>query len=123
MLLLAGLVYITAPEPRLNYQPGTSTRPVQTGEIYAIVEQRCTGCHAGVPTFEGFTSAPLGIELDSPQKLKQHAEKVYQSVVITHLMPLANLTHMTDNERYLIASWFEKSAAMENEDPSGERTE
>ena len=123
LFLLAGLVYITAPEPRMNNQPGTSTRPIQTGEIYAIVEQRCTGCHARAPTFEGFTSAPLGIELDSPQKLKQHAEKVYQAVVITRLMPLANLTHMTDNERYLIASWFEKSGAMENEDPSRERAE
>ncbi len=54
-------------------------------------------CHARVPSFEGFTSAPLGVELDSPQKLEQYAERVYQTVVVTRIMPLANLTQMTDS--------------------------
>ncbi len=73
-----------------------STSTVQTSEIYVIVEQRCTRCHARVPSFEGFASAPLGVELDSSQKLVQHAERVYQTVVVTRVMPLANLTQMTD---------------------------
>lgn len=107
LLLLAGLVFITAPKPAAVGQAGDLTGTVQTGEIYVIAEQRCAGCHAGVPSFEGFTSAPLGIELDSPSKLEQHAERVYQTVVVTRIMPLANLTHMTESERRLVADWFE----------------
>ena len=106
-LLLAGLVFITAPEPVPVSQSGEPGSVVKTGEVYAIVEQRCTSCHAKVPAFEGFASAPLGVELDSPQKLIQHAERIYQTVVITRVMPLGNLTQMTDTERHLLARWFE----------------
>ncbi len=123
LLLLAGLIFITRPEPVPVYQASGSATVVQTSEIYAIVEQRCIRCHARVPSFEGFTGAPLGVELDSPQKLIQHAERVYQTVVITRLMPLANLTQMTDTERHLIAIWFEGLAAMDHLDPLRERTE
>ena len=62
--------------------------------------------HAPVPDFEGFTSAPLGVELDSQEKLLQHANRVFQTVVVTRTMPLANLTRITDSERQQIARWF-----------------
>lgn len=114
LLLLAGLVVITAPQPVPVYQTGVATASIQTDEIYAIIEERCTSCHARVPSFEGFTSAPLGVELDSQQKLVQHAERVYQSVVVTRIMPLANLTQMTDAERQLVAQWFEAQKRTES---------
>lgn len=107
LLLLTGLVFITAPKP-VNPEVD-STVTVQASEIYTIVEQRCTQCHARAPTFEGFDSAPLGVELDSPQKLKQYAERVYQTAAVTRIMPLGNLTQMTESERNLIARWFENS--------------
>jgi len=72
-----------------------------------IVQQRCIKCHAPVPQFEGFTSPPLGVELDSQKKLLQHAERVYQTVVILRTMPLGNMTQITDTERDQIAAWFE----------------
>jgi uncharacterized membrane protein len=107
LLLLAGLVAYSAPEPApVNHAGAAGTAP-QTAGIYAIIEQRCVACHARVPTFAGLTVAPLGVELDDPQKLVQHSERVYQSVVISRLMPLGNLTQMTDSERYLVARWFE----------------
>jgi len=114
LLLLAGLVVITAPQPVPVDQTGVATASIQTDEIYAIIEERCTSCHARVPSFEGFTSAPLGVELDSQQKLVQHAERVYQSVVVTRIMPLANFTHMTDAERQLVAQWFEAQKRTES---------
>jgi uncharacterized membrane protein len=104
-LLLAGLVFITAPAPPKHGD--ASIAAAQTSEIYTIIEQRCTTCHARVPAFEGFTSAPLGVELDSSQKLIQHAQTIYQTVVISRVMPLGNLTQMTDAERQRVASWFE----------------
>ncbi len=104
VLLLAGLIIATAPEPRPA--PG-SGEAVEIARVFTIVQQRCIKCHAPVPDFEGFTSAPLGVELDTQQKLLLHAERVYQTVVITRTMPLANLTQITDSERHLVAGWFE----------------
>jgi len=112
-LLLAGLVFITA--PATHNRDGASTTAVPTSEIYAIIEKRCTNCHARVPAFEGFASAPLGVELDSSQKLIQHAQMVYQTVVISRVMPLGNLTQMTDAERQQVASWFESLNSPETD--------
>jgi len=105
--LLAGLIIATAPEPRIVYQPGASAPDVDTSTVFAILQQRCIKCHAPVPEFEAFTSAPLGVELDSQEKLLQHADRVYQTVVILRTMPLGNITRMTDSERYQVAAWFE----------------
>jgi len=107
VLLLAGLIIVTAPEPRSVNKTGDSKIRVETSEVYAIVQQRCIKCHAPVPQFEGFTSPPLGVELDSQKKLLQHAERVYQTVVILRTMPLGNMTQITDTERDQIAAWFE----------------
>ena len=104
VLLLAGLIIATAPEPRPVPESGEA---VEIARVFTIVQQRCIKCHAPVPDFEGFTSAPLGVELDTQQKLLRHAERVYQTVVITRTMPLANLTQITDSERHLVAGWFE----------------
>jgi len=112
-LLLAGLIIATAPTPRAITKPGISqatgiSQPtVEISEAYAIIKKRCVNCHSPTPEFAGFTSAPLGVELDSEEKLAKHAERVNQTVAILRSMPLANLTQMTDTERQQIASWFE----------------
>ena len=111
MLLLVGLIVATAPAPLTVSQEETATAGVETRDIYRVIESRCTACHAATPTFQGFAIAPLGIELDSPEKMQLHAEKIYQAVAITRTMPLANLTQMTDTERHLIARWFEQREA------------
>jgi uncharacterized membrane protein len=36
----------------------------------------------------------------------QHAQEIYQQVVLQKTMPLANMTHITDEERALIGAWF-----------------
>ena len=107
VLLLLGLMITTAPEPRPVSKTGESITRVKTSKIYAIIQQRCVKCHATIPQFEGFTSPPLGVEFDSEEKLLQHAERVYQTVVILRTMPLGNLTQITDAERNQIAAWYE----------------
>lgn len=115
-VLLVVVILFTAPKPVAVRQDRESVAVVQTSEAFAIIEQRCIECHARVPTFQGLPGAPLGIELDSPQKLLQHAERVYQTVVVTRSMPLANLTRITDEERQLIAQWF-ASKDLSNPNP------
>jgi len=48
---------------------------------------------------------PLGIALDTEQRLEANAARVYQSTVVTRIMPLGNLTGMTGEERELLARW------------------
>ena len=107
VLLLLGLIITTAPEPQPVNKAGESITRVKTSKIYAIIQQRCVKCHATVPQFEGFTSPPLGVEFDSEERLLEHAERVYQTVVILRTMPLGNLTQITDAERNQIAAWYE----------------
>ncbi len=107
-LLLAGLVAVTAPQPRektISQEPQVSITRVRD-----IVQQRCATCHARIPENTAFSSAPLGIELDSIEGLRLNAERVYLAVVVSRTMPLGNLTQMTETERYTIANWFENSS-------------
>jgi uncharacterized membrane protein len=108
VLLLAGLIIATAPEPQPVTNTGQPARLATSGEVMLIVQKRCVKCHAPEPEFSGFTSAPLGVELDNPEKLLNHAERVYQTVAVTRTMPLGNLTMMSNEERNLVANWFNK---------------
>jgi uncharacterized membrane protein len=107
IILLAGLILATAPASRPASPPAATTIAVESTDVFAIIEKRCLTCHAQTPTFAGFTSAPLGVELDSPEKLLKHSERVYQTSVILRTMPLGNFTQMTDDEREIIERWFE----------------
>jgi uncharacterized membrane protein len=101
------LIIATAPRPQTVTLPDKPTTPVDTDEAFTIIQQRCVNCHAPAPEFAGYTSAPLGVELDNREKLLRHAERVNQTVVVLRTMPLGNFTKMTDAERDLIARWFE----------------
>ena len=50
------------------------------------------------------------VRLDSPSLLKQHAQVVYQQVVVGKQMPMNNSTQITDAERAVIARWFDAGA-------------
>ena len=106
VLLLAGLVIATAPTVSTPVNGSTVSAPA----AWAIIQSRCTSCHAKKPVNTAFISAPLGIELDSMDGLRLNAERVYQATVINRTMPLGNLTQMTDAERHAIANWFENSS-------------
>jgi uncharacterized membrane protein len=133
VILLAGVAVAIAPAPRkaisapvaasadvhANPDPGSDPRG-QTLEVPAghanlasvqqVVLQRCATCHSASPTQPGFASAPGGVMLDTEAQTKQHAAKIYQRAVQNKDMPLANMTHMSDEERQLIGAWFEASA-------------
>jgi uncharacterized membrane protein len=53
------------------------------------------------------------VRLDSPELVKQHAQNVYQQVVVTKQMPMNNTTGITDEERALIAQWFQAGAKVD----------
>ena len=47
------------------------------------------------------------VRLDSEEWINRHAQAIYQQVVVTKAMPMNNATGITDEERALIARWFE----------------
>jgi uncharacterized membrane protein len=72
--------------------------------VQAVLEQRCYLCH-------GEAVQMKNLRLDSPDMVKQHAQAIYQQVVVQKLMPMNNATQITDAERALIGRWFEAGAA------------
>lgn len=77
-------------------------------KVQAVVTARCYQCHSAHPTL--MPSPAKGVLLDTPDQLSAHAQLVYQQVVQQKLMPLGNVTNITDDERAIIAKWFEGGA-------------
>ncbi|MBK6868788.1 MAG: urate hydroxylase PuuD [Burkholderiales bacterium] len=100
--LLLGLVAWLRPAPA----PAAAALQAQVGyaELKPVIEQRCQSCHGAAVQMKN-------LRLDSQALLEQHAQMVYQQVVVTKIMPLSNATQMTDAERALVARWFEGQGA------------
>ncbi|MFZ6843281.1 urate hydroxylase PuuD [Undibacterium sp. RuTC16W] len=99
--------------PQVNDVTGDRFAQVQT-----IINARCIQCHATHPTL---MDAPAkGLILDQPALIKSKAQLIYQQVVQTRIMPLGNLTQITEEERTVIAQWFEQNAGKDPE--PGQRT-
>ena len=99
-------------------QPKVIELPPVEGEVTfnrvrAIVGQHCIQCHSPQPTFPGYTQPQAGVLLHTPADLVQNAPRLYQQVVVTRIMPLGNLTKMTDQERAVLAAWVQAGAKME----------
>jgi uncharacterized membrane protein len=74
--------------------------------VQSTLEQHCYQCH-------GAQVQMKNVRLDSPQSVKQHAQNIYQQVVVAKAMPMNNATGMTDAERQRIKQWFEAGASVE----------
>lgn len=77
-------------------------------EVTAIAHVRCAGCHAEKPNI--MPVAQMGVMLETPEQVKQHAVRIYERSVRLKNMPLANMTRMTEAERAKIAAWFAAGA-------------
>jgi uncharacterized membrane protein len=83
---------------------------VNFNRVRAIIGQRCVVCHSPQPTFSGITQPPAGVLLHTPQDLVQNASRIYQQVIVTRIMPLGNVTRITEQERAVLAAWFKAGA-------------
>ena len=71
--------------------------------LQTVLAQRCYQCH-------GAQVQMKNIRLDSKALVKQHAQSVYQQVVVLKVMPMSNSTGITEDERALVKAWFEAGA-------------
>ena len=80
---------------------------VPFARVQSIVQQRCVPCHSEHPTEAGFSSAPLGIRLDTRAEIEAQVQGIRRLAVETTAMPLGNATKMTQAERDLLARWLQ----------------
>nr|MBP8091505.1 urate hydroxylase PuuD [Giesbergeria sp.] len=72
--------------------PGSAAAmPVSYAKVQTVLEQRCYSCH-------GAQLQMKNMRVDSPELAKQHAQAIYQQVVVQKLMPMNNATGITDEE-------------------------
>lgn len=90
--------------------PGPSQAPVPFAAVQVIIEARCTTCHSVTPTHEGFSAPPKGIAFDTPEQIRTNAALIDQMAVVTRVMPLGNVTGMTDAERDTLGAWIAQGA-------------
>jgi len=109
-VLLAGVAWWT--QPRIVPLPPVEG-PVTFNRVRAIVGQHCIQCHSPQPTFPGYPQPPAGVLLHTPADLVQNAPRLYQQVVVTRIMPLGNLTKITEQERAVLAAWVKAGAKMD----------
>ena len=80
-----------------------ATAEVAFAQVRHVLDQRCLLCH-------GEQVQMKNVRLDSVEQIAVHAQAVYQQVVVSKIMPMANSTGMTDDERALIGAWFQAGA-------------
>jgi len=75
-------------------------QPVTYAVLQPVLAQRCVQCHGAAVQMKN-------VRLDSEALVNQHAQAIYQQVVVGKAMPLNNATGLTDTERALFKTWFE----------------
>ena len=92
---------------------GRSAGAAELSDARVVIEHRCTTCHAVEPSYPGFAAAPAGVLLENDVQIIAEAQRIYQQTVVTRVMPIGNLTGITEEERAIIDSWY-KAVAQEN---------
>jgi uncharacterized membrane protein len=97
-----------APAPAAEAAPAQAS--TDFGKVHSVIEQRCTVCHSAKPTSPLFSAAPAGVMFDTPAQIQQQAARIQAQAVASQIMPLGNITQMTQQERELIGSWINQGA-------------
>ena len=100
--ILVAVAVAIAPRPQM-----ASAGDVSFSQVRNVMNARCTSCHSEAPVHPACPVAPLGIEFDTEEQIVNEAERIYQQTVVTRVMPIGNLTSMTEEERQIIATWYQ----------------
>jgi len=109
MVLLLGIWIGGAPDPEL----AADGDPITFADTRAVIEQRCTVCHSGTPTMDGFAEAPNGVMFDTVDQIRFRAHDIYTQSVESDVMPPGNMTGMTTDERAILGRWYLNGAPGE----------
>lgn len=101
-----GIVVLAAAIAPRGAPSAPEASAVTTADIMPVINARCTGCHSATPDHPTAPVAPKDIRLDSMAEIEQWAAQIHEFTVVNRMMPLANLSEMTEPERQLVADWF-----------------
>nr|WP_276583666.1 urate hydroxylase PuuD [Pseudomonas sp. RIT-PI-AD] len=90
-----------------------ATPKSEFAQVEAVIHERCSVCHSAKPSSPLFASAPAGVMFDTPQQIQQLAPKIQAQAVTNPIMPLGNITQMTQQERDLLGAWIAKGAHLD----------
>ena len=109
-VVLLGVVIWLAPAPRLAAVAKPADAPSAPlasapmdpllSQVRGIVQQRCVMCHNA-------DLANKGVMLHTPELITQHQQQIYQQVVMLRAMPMNNATRITEDERGVLAKWYQ----------------
>jgi uncharacterized membrane protein len=111
VILLLAVSFLIAPKSTLASAHGDTN----FADVRRVVHERCTTCHSANPTHPGFSAAPGGVVLDRDSQIIAEALRIHQQTVVMRVMPIGNLTKISDEERALIDQWFQAGAPGERE--------
>jgi uncharacterized membrane protein len=100
--LIASIVIYLAPS-RSAQANAVTTATID--EVKAIIDRRCVPCHA--PNSRLMGMAPKNLSLVTIESIESNANLIYVQSVQQKIMPVGNVTEMTDAERETIRVWFE----------------
>lgn len=89
--------------------PNDGSPAQRFAHVQTIVQQRCVPCHATAPTFAGLSAPPKGVLLDSADHILTRTAQMQQQLS-SRLMPLGNLTQMSEAERDILLRWLSDGA-------------
>ncbi|MBX7277676.1 urate hydroxylase PuuD [Pseudomonas sp. ERGC3:01] len=104
--------------PAAPATPAAAPAPAQASidfdKVHGVIQERCAVCHSAKPTSPLFSTAPAGVMFDTPQQIQQMAPRIQAQAVASQIMPLGNITQMTQQERDLIGTWINQGPAPIN---------
>ena len=101
VVLLGVLAAILSPRSQVGHEATVTFAQVQN-----VINARCTSCHSSAPVHPAFPAAPLGVMFDNDAQILAEADRIHQQTVVTRVMPIGNLTAMTEAERQIIDQWY-----------------
>jgi uncharacterized membrane protein len=113
---LIGVVLATALMPRGSGDAANAMAAnggASFAQVSQIIHARCVTCHSAAPTHPTAPTTAAGVAFDTPRAIKVWSQRIFDRVVVTKTMPLANLTGMTDDERAAIERWYAAGAHAE----------
>ncbi len=89
-------------------EPVAMASSLPPDHVVEIIASRCSMCHMSAPVWDGLSSPPKGVMLDTPSRMAAQAEAIRMQAVLTHAMPPNNITELPPQERRQLAEWLNK---------------
>ncbi len=112
-IVMAGVILILVAAAIAPKSRAATTETVTLAMIRPVIESRCTTCHSQNPTHIAFPAAPSGVVLDTDEEINAEAQRIHQQTVVLKVMPIGNLTQISDEERDLIDAWYQRRLQQE----------